>query len=64
VAAPPSRVRKVATLHAPLGRVLVLDLLQQIEDSLRKRGATNVWISADSLPDLTLMAEIPEMEDE
>lgn len=52
--------RKVLTVHAPLQEVLALGLLNDIEESLKMRGAQRVWIATDSLPDLVIMAEVPE----
>lgn len=55
--------RKVLTLHAPLGKALAYEIIGQIEVQLKERmDATHVWIATDNLPDLTLMAQVPEDE--
>lgn len=54
------RARRVCTLHAPLGKAIAHDLLTQIKELLTDAGATDVWIAHDHLPDLTIMARIPD----
>lgn len=58
---PRRHVRRVVTLHAPLGKAIAHDLLTQIRVSLRNHGATDVWISHESLPDLTIMASVEDV---
>lgn len=54
------RARRVVTLHAPLGKVIAQDLLVEIEKLLIEHGASRVWISQDALPDLQIMASVPD----
>lgn len=54
------RARRVVTLHAPLGKAIAQDLLVEIEKLLIEHGASRVWISQDVLPDLQIMATVPD----
>lgn len=54
------RARRVATLHAPLGKAIAHDLLVEIKESLTRHGAKDVWITHENLPDLTIMASVPD----
>lgn len=57
-----SSARRVITLHAPLGRKIAYELLGRVEKTLIDLGATRVWISTESLPDLAVMCEVPDEE--
>jgi len=48
------------TLHAPLGKMIAHTFLEAVESTLDGMGATRVWISTDALPDLVIMAEVPD----
>lgn len=52
-------IRKILTLHSPIGANVVDELLSSIEDALHRVGATRVWIDPQSTHDLTVMAELP-----
>ena len=54
------RARRVVTLHAPLGKAVAQDLLQAIEKLLKTHGASQVWVSHEGLPNLEIMARVPE----
>lgn len=58
------RARRVLTLHAPLGKAIAQDLLVEIEKLLIEHGATSVWISHEALPDLQIMASVPDTSEE
>ena len=53
-------IRKILTLHSPIGPNVVDELLTSIEDALHRVGATRVWIDPQSTHDLTVMAELPD----
>ena len=53
-------IRKVLTLHSPIGPGVVDELLTSIEGALHRVGATRVWIDPQSTHDLTVMAEMPD----
>jgi hypothetical protein len=40
---------------------LAYEILGKVERSLLDQGAVKVWIATDALPDLTMMAEVPEV---
>lgn len=53
-------IRKILTLHSPIGAPVVDELLTSIEGALHRVGATRVWIDPQSTHDLTVMAELPD----
>ena len=53
-------IRKILTLHSPIGPSVVDELLTSIEGALHRVGATRVWIDPQSTHDLTVMAELPD----
>ena len=53
-------IRKILTLHSPIGANVVDELLTSIEGALNRVGATRVWIDPQSTHDLTVMAELPD----
>ena len=53
-------IRKILTLHSPIGAHVVDELLTSIEGALQRVGATRVWIDPQSTHDLTVMAELPD----
>lgn len=54
--------RQLLTLHAPMARALALPVLRCLEEKLSKRGAGHVWLSADYLPDVVIMADFDDEE--
>lgn len=57
-------MRKVVTLHAPLGQYVARDLIKYISEAFQEHGAEDVWISHDELPDLVVMARCPDVPKE
>ena len=55
-------IRKILTLHSPIGAHVVDELLTSIEGALQRVGATRVWIDPQSTHDLTVMAELPDRD--
>ena len=53
-------IRKILTVHSPIGPSVVDELLTSIEGALHRVGATRVWIDPQSTHDLTVMAELPD----
>jgi len=53
-------IRKILTVHSPIGPNVVDELLTSIEGALHRVGATRVWIDPQSTHDLTVMAELPD----
>jgi hypothetical protein len=53
-------IRKILTVHSPIGPNVVDELLTSIEGALQRVGATRVWIDPQSTHDLTVMAELPD----
>jgi hypothetical protein len=53
-------IRKILTVHSPIGPSVVDELLTSIEGALHRVGASRVWIDPQSTHDLTVMAELPD----
>lgn len=57
-----SVTRRILTLHAPVKPSIADELLTSIESALVRSGAERVWIDPQSTYDLTVLAELPEVE--
>lgn len=57
-----SRVRKVCTLHAPLGKSIGIEVMAAVQKALREQGYTAIFWSppTDRANDLTIMARVPD----
>ena len=53
-------VRRLLTLHAPMGRELAGPGLTGLADRLRDEGVKKWWISHEHLPDVVVMADVPD----
>lgn len=49
------------TIHAPMGKLVASLLLLAIGDALEERDIKH-WISAERLPDLVVMVEVPDAQ--
>ena len=56
-----SSTRKILTLHPPLGDQTLDGILTSLESALMAAGATRIWVESESYPDLTVMADMPEL---
>ena len=54
--------RKILTLHPPLGDSTIDSILTSLEAALVAQGASRIWVESDAYPDLTVMADMPELE--
>ncbi len=52
--------RRILTLHAPVGKTVLDDVLSSLEHALVEVGAEKVWIDPASTADLTVLADFPE----
>lgn len=52
--------RPILTLHAPLGRLMSDPVLEVIDHTLKAHGYSRWWISPANLPDIVVMAEVPD----
>jgi hypothetical protein len=52
-------VRRLLTLHAPLGKLVSSAVLQAVEENLERHDVVP-WISPESLPDIVIMANFPD----
>ncbi|GAA2144441.1 hypothetical protein GCM10009844_18030 [Nocardioides koreensis] len=59
-----SSTRKILTLHPPLGDSTIDAILTSLETALVESGASRIWVESESYPDLTVMAEMPELQPE
>lgn len=53
--------RRILTLHSPIPPTLLDGLLTAVETSLRRSGASRVWIDSNWSPDLLVMAELADI---
>ncbi|MFC4787240.1 hypothetical protein ACT8ZV_22375 [Nocardioides sp. MAHUQ-72] len=53
--------RKIVTLHSPVPKQILDDLLTCIEQSLDRTGASRVWIDGRFCPELVVMAEFADV---
>ncbi len=59
-----SSPRKILTLHPPLGDRTIDAILTSLETALLDAGASRIWVESESYPDLTVMANMPELQPE
>lgn len=52
--------RRLLTFHAPMSLAISTYMLANMKESLLERGITRWWISHDELPDIVIMAEVPD----
>ena len=52
--------RRILTLHAPVGKQVLDDVLSSLEHALAEGGVEKVWIDPASTADLTVLADFPE----
>jgi hypothetical protein len=52
-------VRRLLTLHAPLGKLVSSAVLRTVEENLGRHGV-KAWVSPEALPDVVLMADFPD----
>ena len=53
--------RRILTLHSPIPPTVLDALLTAVETSLRRAGASRVWIDSHRSPDLLVMAEVADI---
>ena len=52
--------RRILTLHGPVGKSVLDEVLSSVEQALADVGAEKIWIDPTSTPDLTVLADFPE----
>lgn len=55
--------RKLLTLHAPMARALALPVLRCVETKIKDKRGVTVWLSAEDLPDVVVMADLGDDDD-
>ena len=56
-------IRRIVTLHAPIEGRVAYEALGRIERFITDQmGAQRTWVAHDKLPDLVVMADIPEQQ--